>query len=139
MTRADVDRLFQLLAIYRPGDARADNKQLRAAWALVLEPYPPEAVREAVAAWFRECSWWPDVSDIARRCPVQPEAPRPSAAVRGDALRQREAQRSWFRRHREALQRAGLPTISAYLQQGGTYRDYYNLLEESGFKEEPYV
>ena len=77
MTREDTDRLFELLAIYRPGDPRAEDKLLRSAWALVLEPYAPEDVRAAVAEYFRACKYWPDVTDIASRCPQPTAAAEP--------------------------------------------------------------
>jgi len=69
MTREDTSRLFDLLALYRPGDRHLEDKQLRALWQLTLEPYPPEDVKQAVAAYFRESKFWPDVTDIAIRCP----------------------------------------------------------------------
>ena len=71
MTREDTDRLFELLSIYRPNDPHAQDKTLRSAWALVLEPYFVEDVRVAVAEYFRESKFWPDVTDIAVRCPKQ--------------------------------------------------------------------
>lgn len=74
MTKEDTARLFDLLSIYRPNDPHAQDKTLRSAWALVLEPYAPEDVRVAVAEYFRESKYWPDVTDIASRCP-QPTAP----------------------------------------------------------------
>ena len=77
MTREDTDRLFELLSIYRPNDPHAQDKTLRSAWALVLEPYAPEDVRVAVAEYFRESKYWPDVTDIASRCPQPKEAPEP--------------------------------------------------------------
>lgn len=69
MTGQDIDKLFELLAIFRPGDKHLGDKQLRSAWLFVLKPYAPEDVREAVAQYFRESSYWPDVTDIAKRCP----------------------------------------------------------------------
>ena len=69
MTREDTDNLFKLLAIFRPNDPRAEDTTLKSAWALVLEPYAVEDVRAAVAAYFREKKFWPDVTDISSRCP----------------------------------------------------------------------
>lgn len=77
MTREDTDRLFALLAIYRPNDPHAEDNTLRSAWALVLEPYAPDDVRAAVAAYFRESKYWPDVTDIASRCPQPKASPEP--------------------------------------------------------------
>lgn len=69
MTGQDVDRLFDLLAIFRPKDKRLKDQTLRNAWMFVLKPYDPDDVREAVAEYFREKSYWPDVTEIAKRCP----------------------------------------------------------------------
>lgn len=77
MTREDVDRLFELLAIYRPGDRHLEEKRLRAAWLLVLEPYDPADVKLAVGAYFRASKYWPDPSDIAMRCPKPTAAAAP--------------------------------------------------------------
>lgn len=77
MTKKDVERLFELLAIYRPGDRHLEDKTLKAAWLLVLEPYAPADVKAAVGAYFRESKYWPDPSDIAMRCPRPLEAAAP--------------------------------------------------------------
>ena len=69
MTLDETNKLFDLLALYRPGDKHLANKQLRALWQLTLAPYSPADVREAVADFFRESKFWPDVTDIAVRCP----------------------------------------------------------------------
>lgn len=69
MTKEDIDNLFELLAIYRPKDRHLSDKTLKSAWLLVLEPYKPADVKQAVGAYFRESGYWPDVSDIATRCP----------------------------------------------------------------------
>lgn len=69
MEKDDVKNLWELLRIFRPGDPHLDDKRLRAAWALVLEPYAVDDVRSAVAEYFREQKYWPDVTDIASRCP----------------------------------------------------------------------
>lgn len=69
MTRPDIENIWKLLAIFRPGDKRIKDEKLKSAWLLVLEPYTPQEVKAAVAAYFRESGYWPDVSDIAMRCP----------------------------------------------------------------------
>ena len=77
MTREDIENLFKLLALYRPKDRHLEDDSLKALWALTLEPYSPEDVKAAVAAYFREQKYWPDVTDIAVRCPTQPVKPPP--------------------------------------------------------------
>ena len=69
MNKQEIEQLFQLLAIYRPGDKRLEDKTLKAAWLLVLEPFSPSEVKKAVGAYFRESGYFPDVSDIAVLCP----------------------------------------------------------------------
>ena len=79
MTREDTERLFELLAIYRPNDPHLKDRALRAVWTLTLRPYAVDDVREAVASYFREQKYWPDPTDIAKRCPkpeVKTEIPR---------------------------------------------------------------
>ena len=72
MNKKEIEQLFQLLAIYRPGDKRLEDKTLKAAWLLVLEPFSPAEVKTAVGAYFRESKYFPDVSDIALLCPKAP-------------------------------------------------------------------
>ena len=69
MTGQDIDRLFELLAILRPGDKHLTDQRLKNAWLFVLKPYCPEDIREAVAEYFRQNKYWPDVTDIAKLCP----------------------------------------------------------------------
>lgn len=70
MTINDMDNLWALLGTLRPGDPRLKNTALKEAWAMVLRPYPPGDVGRAVSAYFRENKFWPDVTDIATRCPA---------------------------------------------------------------------
>lgn len=85
MTMDDVNDLFCLLEIYRPGDKHIGDRKLRSAWLLVLEPFSRDEVRTAVADYFRECKFWPDVSDIAMRCPrtARGSPEQPGAGTRG--------------------------------------------------------
>lgn len=69
MKRNEIDDLFRLLAIFRPGDKHLSDPMLRSAWFLILEPFDHDEVRDAVAGYFRENKYWPDVTDIAKRCP----------------------------------------------------------------------
>ena len=50
LTREDTDKLFRLLAFYRPNDPHLKDNALRAVWALTLAPYSVDDVREAVVA-----------------------------------------------------------------------------------------
>ena len=77
MTKEDVKNLWELFRVFRPNDPHLKDGTLRKAWALVLEPYSVDDVRAAVAEYFREHKYWPDVTDIASRCP-QPEKPTPT-------------------------------------------------------------
>ena len=69
MTGQDIDRLFELLAIFRPRDKHLEDQNLKNAWLFVLKPYKAEDVRNAVAEYFRKNKYWPDVTDIAKLCP----------------------------------------------------------------------
>ena len=53
LTREDTDKLFRLLAFYRPNDPHLKDNALRAVWALTLAPYSVDDVREAVVSYFR--------------------------------------------------------------------------------------
>lgn len=75
LTREDTDKLFRLLAFYRPNDPHLKDNALRAVWALTLAPYSVDDVREAVVSYFRTQKYWPDPTDISSRCP-QPETPK---------------------------------------------------------------
>lgn len=68
MTRTDVDNLFELLRIYFPHAKRVDDKKLRTAWLLLLSPYSPDTVREAVVDELRNSTNFPDAQKIAVRC-----------------------------------------------------------------------
>lgn len=115
MTREDIERLFELLAIYRPGDKHLENGKLRSAWLLVLAPYSPEEVREAVAAYFREKKFWPDVTDIASRCPPLPERVMPAREGRQD---QEDLYRQW-KRWTGTVDQAGLPATITQARKAG--------------------
>lgn len=78
MTREDTENLWKLLGIYRRDDPHLQNRKLLSAWYLVLKPFDPGDVRNAVAAYFRRSKFWPDVTDIAARCPaLEPDKPKP--------------------------------------------------------------
>lgn len=134
MTGQDVDRLFELLAIFRPGDRHLEDRQLRSAWLFVLKPYEPEDVRSAVAEYFRERKYWPDVTDIANLCPKITKNTRDWTTPDTD--------RHW-KKHAELLERymvlkrrrreAGLPeTWREALEAGLTAHGYVKAACEAG-------
>lgn len=134
MTRDDVDRLWGLLAIFRGNDPHLGDKKLKAAWHLVLEPYDPADVKAAVAAYFREKRYWPDVTDIAALCqkPVKSQdavkAPFDRAAWALYAPQIREWDNLVERR-----KRAGLPgTILEAARAGISREDWMDMLKEAG-------
>lgn len=137
MTGQDVDKLFQLLAIFRPKDKHLEDQALRNAWLFVLKPYAPEDVREAVAQYFREKAYWPDVTDIAKLCPkvIPSVSPREEAPPDTDWhwKRQQElSERYWDLRRKR--REAGLPeTWWAAKEAGGwTLEDYEKAVEDAG-------
>lgn len=134
MTGQDIDRLFELLAIFRPGDKHLEDQNLKNAWLFVLKPYCPEDVREAVAEYFRKNKYWPDVTDIAKLCPELPEAS--SVPQLAEVDRYWRKQREMLDRY-EALKRqrreAGLPeTIFDARDAGMSLEEYDRLTEGAG-------
>lgn len=134
MTGQDIDRLFELLAIFRPGDKHLTDQSLKNAWLFVLKPYCPEDVRKAVAEYFRHDKYWPDVTDIARLCPELPKASSVSQPAEMD--RYWRKQREMLDRY-EALKRqrrgAGFPDSMYEARWAGmSYEEYDRLIEEAG-------
>lgn len=82
MTQEDMTKLWTLLASCRRGDPAIQDKNLRAAWSLVLEPYDYRDVREAVLAHFRQSKFFPDVGEITTRLPQLQPPLSPAAATR---------------------------------------------------------
>jgi hypothetical protein len=70
MSRTDIDRLFELLKIYFPRhqNVTKENLTLRSAWFLLLEPYDPTAVKQAVVEHLRHSTNFPDPQEIAILC-----------------------------------------------------------------------
>lgn len=69
MNRKDMDNLFELLEIYFPNSKKTRNKTLKSAWFLLLEPFDPETVKQALVDQLRENKFFPDPQSIASRCP----------------------------------------------------------------------
>lgn len=131
MDRNDVDNLFELLRIFRPDSPKVEDKKLRAAWLLVLQPFSVDRVREAVAQYFREEKFFPDVSDIAKRCrstapDATPEQVRDSGAKASPDLLE------WWADRKRALREAGLPTAADAMRRGMRMADHMMLLEQAG-------
>lgn len=121
LTREDTDNLFRLLAIYRPNDPRAEDITLRSAWALVLEPYDPADVKAAVVAYFREKKFWPDVTDIATRCPPLPQTQHltPPSPTGGYIDQKVEALRARWQELRIQRRSIGVPSTWEEAQKAG--------------------
>lgn len=68
MTKSDIDNLFALLEIYFPNSQKTRNRQIKSAWALVLEPYDPKSVKSALVEHLRESKFFPDPQAIAVKC-----------------------------------------------------------------------
>lgn len=72
MDSRDMDRIWTLLGKCRLDDARLKDKGLKMAWALVLEPYEYDDVKQAVADHFRSSKFWPDIGEVAQYLPDVP-------------------------------------------------------------------
>ena len=132
MTREDMGNLWKLLGVYRPGDKHLNDKTLRSAWFLVLEPYSVDDVRSAVADYFRGCKFWPDVTDIARRCPPLPEK-RQVRAVESREQKAVTVLRDQWERVCLARQAAGVPaTIGQAIEAGMSASEWDGLLADLG-------
>lgn len=99
MTQEDMTKLWELLKCCRRGDKAANDKRVKAAWLLVLEPYDYQDVKTAVIAHFRESKFFPDVGEITQRLPPLPTTQKP-ASPQNSARIAREVAR--LRKMREA-------------------------------------
>lgn len=129
MTREDTDRLFELIGIFRPSDPKLNDKRLRSAWALVLEPYDVDEVRAAVAEYFRTKKYFPDVTDISSRC-RQPE--KPIRVQMPDEQKYMEKTKKWADEWHRELREKGLPTLREAMAQGKTPWQWAQELERAG-------
>ena len=135
LTREDTDKLFRLLAFYRPNDPRLKDNALRAVWALTLAPYSVDDVREVVVSYFRTQKYWPDPTDISSRCP-QPETPKtkslptPTARYIDPAV---ESLRERWQELRRQCRAAGVPDTLGEAQKAGlTWAAWMEILDERG-------
>ena len=69
MTKQEMNDAWKLLGKYRKNDPRLLDKDLLKAWYMALKLYEKSEVEEAIASHFRESGFWPDVNEIASRCP----------------------------------------------------------------------
>ncbi len=134
MTGQDIDRLFELLAIFRPRDKHLEDQNLKNAWLFVLKPYKAEDVRNAVAEYFRKNKYWPDVTDIAKLCP-------PIEAENQNGFPEKinhswQRQLEMLRRYKDLKRRrreAGLPeTLWEAKERGMSVEEYNQIMEEVG-------
>lgn len=72
MDTRGMDRIWTLLSKCRMGDEHLKDDALKKAWALVMEPYEYEDVKQAVAAHFRVSKFWPDVGEVTQFLPDVP-------------------------------------------------------------------
>lgn len=139
MTGQDIDRLFELLAIFRPEDKHLTDQSLKNAWLFVLKPYCPEDVREAVAEYFRQNKYWPDVTDIAKLCPPIEAESRSGFSERTDHSWQKQLE--MLRKYNDLKRRrqeAGLPETPWEAKESGMSFEEFDQLVESvglGFEE----
>lgn len=134
MTGQDIDSLFELLAIFRPGDKHLTDQSLKNAWLFVLKPYCPEDVRKAVAEYFRHDKYWPDVTDIAKLCPPIEAENRNEFLGKTDHNWQKQLE--MHRRYKDLKRRrreAGLPeTLREAKEAGISFEEYDQLVESVG-------
>lgn len=127
MTGQDIDRLFELLGIFRPGDKHLEDQNLKNAWLLVLKPYKTEDVRNAVAEYFRQNKYWPDVTDISRLCPPIKTESRNELSKKTD--HNWEKQLETLRRYKDLKRRrreAGLPETGWEAKEAGMSVEEYD-------------
>lgn len=134
MTGQDIDRLFELLAIFRPGDKHLEDQNLKNAWLFVLKPYCPEDVREAVAEYFRKNKYWPDVTDIAKLCPPIETENRSGSPEKTNHSWQKQME--MLRRYDDLKRKrrdAGLPETRWEAKEAGmSFEEYDQLVEGAG-------
>lgn len=79
-----MNKLWALLGSCRRGDPAVRDKNLKAAWFLVLEPYEYQDVRSAVLTHFRSSKYFPDVGEITQHLPRVPPPPSKAQMDRAD-------------------------------------------------------
>ena len=69
MDSNDVKKLWALLAELYPRQPQEGTKARLAAWALALEPYDYDAIRDAALAHARKNAYYPSISEITSELP----------------------------------------------------------------------
>ena len=134
MNRQDVCRLFDLLEQLYQGKRKPRDNVTVAIWAEVLKPWSYEQVRTAVVQRARENRFFPDPSEIVAYLPAMKED-RPMDERLAAALdRRRQEVDQWWAQRKAALDAAGLPTSSEFVQKGGTVAEYWRLLKAAGIE-----
>lgn len=134
MNRQDVCRLFDLLEQLYQGKRKPRDNVTVAIWAEVLKPWSYEQVRTAVVQRARENRFFPDPSEIVAYLPAMQED-RPMDERLAAALdRRRQEVDRWWAQRKAALDAAGLPTSSEFVQKGGTVAEYWRLLRAAGIE-----
>lgn len=134
MNRQDVCRLFDLLEQLYQGKRKPRDNVTVAIWAEVLKPWSYEQVRTAVVQRARENRFFPDPSEIVAYLPAMQED-RPMDERLAEALdRRRQEVDQWWAQRKAALDAAGLPTSSEFVQKGGTVAEYWRLLRAAGIE-----
>ena len=64
MDKNDMDRLWTLLSTVWSRAPEKEDRQLKQAWQLALEPYAYGEVRKAAAEYIRKNKFFPDIYDI---------------------------------------------------------------------------
>lgn len=137
LTKEDVDNLFELLKLYFPNTQKVHSRVLKNAWHLLLEPYGPNDVKEALTAQLRENRNFPDAQAIAVKCSAfavsTPETNAARCAPPTPAeLKSHEKLISWQEQWHEELRQLGLPTLREALERGTSPRDWRLQLEGAG-------
>lgn len=134
MNRQDVCRLFDLLEQLYQGKRKPRDNVTVAIWAEVLKPWSYEQVRTAVVQRARENRFFPDPSEIVAYLPAMQED-RPMDERLAAALdRRRQEVDQWWAQRKAALDAAGIPTSSEFVQKGGTVAEYWRLLRAAGIE-----
>ena len=66
MEKNDLKKIMALLAELYPNQPKPNTRERLAAWWLILNPCPYNAVKDAVLAHARRCEYYPTPSEIAR-------------------------------------------------------------------------
>ena len=91
MDSTDVKKLWALLAELYPRQPQEGTKARLAAWALALEPYDYDAIRDAALAHARKNAYYPSISEITSELPQNKDRPSSGKEWEKIAEKQEEA------------------------------------------------